>query len=104
MPFAFYPHLRKYIVLARVDKNNEFLLTMQTTIEKYSSKTKASAADHDKQYSNVVGRAIDDEGMMELVLLDFSEAFDTIDHTILPEILKSCGANAASTELENSYL
>ncbi|CAH2011575.1 unnamed protein product [Acanthoscelides obtectus] len=33
----------------------DFLLTIQTTKEKYSSKTKASAADHDKQYSNVVG-------------------------------------------------
>ncbi|CAH2000305.1 unnamed protein product [Acanthoscelides obtectus] len=32
----------------------ELLLTMQTTKEKYSSKTKGSAADHDKQYSNVV--------------------------------------------------
>ncbi|CAH1981406.1 unnamed protein product [Acanthoscelides obtectus] len=37
-----------------------FLLTMQTTKEKYSSKTKAPAADHDNQYSNVVGNKKND--------------------------------------------
>ncbi|CAH1998121.1 unnamed protein product [Acanthoscelides obtectus] len=51
------------IAHARTDEQKQkakFLLTMQTTKEKYSSKTKASAADHDKQYSNVVGKEKND--------------------------------------------
>ncbi|CAH2014001.1 unnamed protein product [Acanthoscelides obtectus] len=40
--------------------NKAFLLIMQTTKEKYSSKIKASAADHGKQYNNVIGNKKND--------------------------------------------
>ncbi|CAH1999872.1 unnamed protein product [Acanthoscelides obtectus] len=40
--------------------NKAFLLIMQTTKEKYLSKIKASAADHGKQYNNVIGNKKND--------------------------------------------
>lgn len=46
-----------------------------------------------------------DEGnLTALALLDFSKAFDTIDHEILIEILRSSGANVDATNLLSSYL
>lgn len=49
-------------------------------------------------------QASDEGNSTALALLDFSKAFDTIDHEILIEILRSSGANGEAASLLSSYL
>nr|CAH7727550.1 unnamed protein product [Callosobruchus chinensis] len=48
--------------------------------------------------------ALDDGECMALIMLDFSRAFDTINHETLLAILKSCGLCAEPLSLFQSYL
>nr|CAH7719787.1 unnamed protein product [Callosobruchus chinensis] len=49
-------------------------------------------------------QALDDDNCTILVMLDFSKAFDTINHNILLSILKSCGLCSEPLELMRSYI
>lgn len=49
-------------------------------------------------------QAVDGGKCTALVLLDFSKAFDTINHSILLALMKSCGINDEGTKLFQSYL
>lgn len=49
-------------------------------------------------------RAADEGRITALVLLDFSKAFDTINHNLLLEILHSCGVGVEALHLFQSYL
>lgn len=49
-------------------------------------------------------KATDGGKLTILVLLDFSKAFDTVDHSMLCQILRFIGMHSDSVELLKSYL
>ena len=100
---SFVSKLVEKLFLHRLNKHinqNKLLPTHQSAYRKYHSTETAVAI-----VVNDIRRAIDKGEVCALVLLDMSAAFDTVDHTVLIEVLqKRYGVKSTALSWMTSYL
>ena len=100
---SFVSKLVEKLFLHRLNKHinqNKLLPTHQSAYRKYHSTETAVAIVVDD-----IRRAIDKGEVCALVLLDMSAAFDTVDHTVLIEVLqKRYGVKSTALSWMTSYL
>lgn len=109
-----FTHMRLISVLPVLSKVLERVMALQLTdyLEKYGILPKNQSGFRSLHsctttllhVTDEILRARDKGWMTILVLLDFSRAFDTVDHAVLLSILRFVGLGAAAAELFASFL